>query len=676
MIVAVDTEVSGLDIRHGARPYLVTTCIQDDTPKFWQWQVDPTTRLPQIPSTDIKQIKQLIADADELVLHNASFDIRVLDSIGVINWPWPNTRDTLIAGHLLATNRPHNLTDMAIEYLGIDIEPLEKDAQYHVTEARKFAKKYRPDWRLAKHGLAEMPSIKKSAKNNEDKPWKNDMWICRALAIDLKLEPDHPWWMVIQDYANGDSEVTSLLWPVLQEQIKQRDLWEIFLTRMQVVQAAYRMGTHGVTAIVSNTQEIIGQFQRTSEQCHSKCVNLSNGVLTKLPVNGRSKQLEQVVFDHFGLSSPKETKKGNPSMDKDVIDQWLNQSNPDSDIYQFIRHLQFYRKRQTALGYIDSYQRFWLPTSQDNIKILYPGYNTTGTKLLRGSMSSPNTQQVAKQNLAEMGSLERGKNVRHMLGPAPDREWFSMDGMNLELRIPAFEADETDLVYVFNHPNDAPYYGSYHLVVCDVLHPVEFKKHGKEFKTVYEDTLYQWVKNGNFAIQYGAQQKKADATYRVSGAYGKISKRFPKITQLANRLKEHANQYGFVETIPDRTVNPRRGYPLICTLSETGGVVPTNPLSYHVQGTAGWWINKAMIRCDNQLLQWRQQGWDGRMIMQVHDELVFDLPRGTGSKPWLTNLPRINKLKWLMVQGGVDIGVPTPVSVEYHPDNWSVGITV
>jgi DNA polymerase I-like protein with 3'-5' exonuclease and polymerase domains len=85
-----------------------------------------------------------------------------------------------------------------------------------------------------------------------------------------------------------------------------------------------------------------------------------------------------------------------------------------------------------------------------------------------------------------------------------------------------------------------------------------------------------------------------------------------------------------------------------------------------------WWMGKAMVRCYEYL---RSLG-DFRLIMQVHDELVFDLPAGNGPEPWRTNLPRMWKIKHLMEEGGRDLGVPTPVQVKYHPHNWGEGIVV
>jgi len=131
-----------------------------------------------------------------------------------------------------------------------------------------------------------------------------------------------------------------------------------------------------------------------------------------------------------------------------------------------------------------------------------------------------------------------------------------------------------------------------------------------------------------------------------------------------------------VETLPDKTVDPKRGYPLYCSRAEWGGVLPTVPLNYHVQGTAMWWMMKAMIRCQNYLDKLNMEASSGReyhLVMQVHDELVFDFPRGETPQE---NLLVILEIKRLMELGGEDISIPTPVSCEYHAENWAEGVKI
>ena len=124
-------------------------------------------------------------------------------------------------------------------------------------------------------------------------------------------------------------------------------------------------------------------------------------------------------------------------------------------------------------------------------------------------------------------------------------------------------------------------------------------------------------------------------------------------------------------------MDPNQGYPLLCGRTRWGGISPTIPLSYYVQGTAMWWMMMGMIRCQERIDRWNRRPKIKPssyiyMVMQVHDELVFDFP----AKKDQGNLMKVNVLRLLMEKGGKGIDVPTPVSIEYHPNNWSEGVSV
>jgi DNA polymerase I-like protein with 3'-5' exonuclease and polymerase domains len=79
-------------------------------------------------------------------------------------------------------------------------------------------------------------------------------------------------------------------------------------------------------------------------------------------------------------------------------------------------------------------------------------------------------------------------------------------------------------------------------------------------------------------------------------------------------------------------------------------------------------MNRAIVKCDEALMRWRSEGFDGYMILTVHDELVFDFPADHPD-----NLTKIREIKQLMESCGDDLGIPTPVSAEKHVVDWSVG---
>lgn len=437
------------------------------------------------------------------------------------------------------------------------------------------------------------------------------------------------------------------------------------------------MEAHGVTA---SRRELVGlksEYMLEADRAAQEMVKVAAEVGVKdfePPSGGNSNALRELVFDVLRLPPIKHSEKtGQPSLDKTTLEYWDLHLPDGSPGKRFVDALLEKRGRDTAISYLEGYERFWQPWRAPGPPrpatgwfVLHPNMNPTGTDHLRWSHNNPNSANISKKEKF---------NLRKCFGPAPGREWWSLDYQNIELRIPAFEAQEEELMEIFLNPDRPPYFGSYHLVVFDTLHPQLFAQHGKDCKSLFESTWYQWVKNGNFAILYGCQEAKADATFRVRGGYQKIRGRFRRIAELNDRMIAYADKMGYVETIPDCDVDPDRGHPILTQRTENGRVMPTLPLNYHTSGTAMQCTNRAMIRCDNCLGTWRREGFDGWMVLQVHDELVFDFPRGTGVEPWQTNYWRAKELARLMALSGAAINVPTPVSIEWHSASWSVGYT-
>jgi DNA polymerase I-like protein with 3'-5' exonuclease and polymerase domains len=754
-MIALDTETTGLDLRHGAKPFFVTICRDDGTQTYYEWRVDPLTRDPVIPPEDKEAIQDLlesVRESDEqLVLQNPKFDCAALASIGITNFPWSNVWDTLLASHLLASNLRHDLTSLAMQYLGIDILPLEKRLHNACAEARRKVqqaklKKKRgsdygklADWRIADEGMSDIPSASGEC-------WKYDMWLPRALAREQGLPRDHYWWNALADYSNADSSVTLLLMQTMRKEIQRRGLWEIYLQRLKLPAIAYNMEARGVTASKANLDTITTRYVEDSARLGRVCVSIaaSLGYNLQLP-RGASPNDSLRTFMLDVLKVPpirgKKSKTAAPTLDKDAMAHYLATLPPKSKALTFVQSLLSKRARDTSLAYMAAYKRFWLPWGVPKYEppecevcghvcvaeicnscgaiqkragwyVLHPSLNPTGTNTLRWSSSNPNEQNISKKKSECQWCEGKGTNssgepctrcggsgielysIRMCFGPAPGREWWSCDGKNLELRIPAYEAGEEDMLALFERPDDSPYYGSNHLLNFHTVYPdlwdaavreVGEDRAGPYCKKKYDSTWYQWCKNGGFAVQYGAIEKP--------GGLGTADRSFHK-------AGAHALQkYGYVETIPDTSVDPKHGYPLMCTRTEWGKILPTVPLNYRVQGTACWWMMMAMIRCQEQLDKWNRvdscfgtSNGGYHITMQVHDELVFDFPRRgdpvadaalekSGKLPLMrtqssSNLWRIRLLQKLMEKGGEGIGVPTPVSCEYHVANWAKGVTL
>lgn len=669
-MISLDTETTGIDLHHGAKPFFVTTCNEKGEQKYWEWDVDPMTREPQ--TEDYEEIEETLNGTDYLVLQNAKFDFAALATVLPSLPNWGYVHDTLIAGHLLASNQPHDLTSMTMHYLGVDIEPYEKALERAVRECRIIVRRETLNWAIAESGRGDMPSAK-------EKTWKYDSWLPRALAKVLDYPKDHEWYTVLSNYSNADSAVTIALWKVMEVALKKRDLWEIYLERLKVIPIAFAMEQRGITLSKSRLDQLTEEYKEESEEAGNLCRGIAdsyNYPLT-LPKSGNNKSLTEFVFNPNLLNCPRlkvSDKTGAPSLDRATLETYESILPENSKALSFIKAIKGKRKRDTALSYMESYCRFWIPMSNglfidselEDWYVLHPSLNPTGTDTLRWSSSNPNEQNIPKQE---------GFNLRYCFGPAPGREWWSLDAKNIELRIPAYESGETAFIELFERPDDPPYFGSNHLLISHLLHKEKFeecinddkssphysKVDGRIFKKKYASTLYQRIKNGNFAVQYGAVDKedgtgKADRTYGVPGAQARIASKFSKQAALNEYWIDYANRYGYVETMPDKTVNPKRGYPLLCTRTDYGRAKPTIPFNYHVQGTAMQWMGKAMTRCFSYLRALTCHGGEKvggyHIALQVHDELVFDFPRGSGPEPWKSNLPKVRKLQRLMEEGG------------------------
>ncbi len=698
---SADTEAAGLDLYHGVKPYLFTTTDTDLETVFWEWDVDPLTREPIIPESDLDEIEELILEEDEWVFQNPKFDVKALGNIRQSisdNWPWKRTRDTLLAGHLVRSDTRHDLTHMAMRYLRVNVQPYEDAIQEATKAARTFVKKAYPDWIIAKKGDPSMPSTgDPETKGSPTKLWKGDMWLPRAVAKAEGYPEDHPWWTVLSKYAISDSTTTIALYQVLLEEIKKKGLEKIYAERLKLLPIVFQTEENGVTLSGDRLKELMTEYGEGVDRSKKVCVSIAKNQdyeldMPKGSVNNSLRGFADLLFRNYGIQ-PALTDKGHIALDKDNSEKYLLELPERSWGKKFLEKIREKNQRGTAVSYMRSYERYWVPLGvyddygRQLWYRLHPSLNPTGTSTLRWSSSNPNEQNISKKE---------GFNLRYCFGAAPGREWWSLDAKNIELRIPAYESGEAELIALFEKPNEAPYYGSQHLLNFSTVYPdiweeelaaVGIDSVGPHCKKKYASTWYQWCKNGGFAVQYGAVEQEdgtgtADKAFHRPGSHAKLKSRFSKQEELNQQCIAHAKRFGYVETIPDRTVDPDKGYPVYCKRGDRGQVKPTIPLNYHVQSTAMWWMMKAMIRVSDYLGRINEDRPAHRrylMVMQVHDELVFDFPAAPKNwkrDPQEYNKPKIRMIKRLMEQGGDDLGLPTPVSCEYHPNNWSEGIGV
>jgi len=698
--IAFDTECTGLDPYHNSMPYIVTICDDQENQYIWEWDVDPLTRIPKIPNHHLTQIDRQFRKAKTTVGHNVVFDVTMLKTLKyrrwTDNWDWGKTRDTMLGGHLLNSSQPKDLATMVLVHLGINIRQYETVLKEATKKARNIVRRSLPDWWISTITDPQMPSLK-------GKPWKSDMWLLRALcklAPELLPEIDeedtdqdknwtqgmssklHPWYNLCSTYANVDSASTMILYQLVCKKLEELNLTDLYLYRNKLLHIVSDMQNYGITLSRDKLDELYYTYQKESNKQGRICKNLaaSFGYDLELPKSGNNNSLLNFVFGYTDSSEthhdllnmvPLEyTPTGNPSLTKEVVSKYKDTSRTRSLAKTFFTGLEIKRKLDVSCNYMESYVRFWKETSDKGWFCLHPSLNPTGTSTLRWSSKNPSQQVISKQK------DEQGKNLRYAFGPSPGREWWSLDYNNIELRIPAYESKESELVDLFEYSDKPPYFGSVHLLNFSTIYPDIWNKHlqdvgpqqiGTLIKDLYKSTWYQWCKNGGFAIQYGAQEATANATFRRLGCYRLLKARFKKQEKLNQYWINFANEHGYVETIPDSSVGDQ-GYPLYCATTSWGKISPTIPLNYHVQGTACWVMVRAMV----DVYEYLKDLLDYHIVMQVHDELVLDFPY----RPNKRNLGKVKMIQSIMENIGNDINVPLTVGIDYHETSWGENATL
>lgn len=662
-IIAFDTETTGLDPWHGCLPFIVSAIDENNSYRLWRFQVDGVTREVSAPNSEKLEIADMLREADLLIGHNVKFDLRMLEKLG-IPLPrdvWEKTHDTIIASHCLHSAGPHGLKELALTHLDIlddDQEELRKAA----LTCRRHADKL--GWRQAKPCDPHWPTMKTGQEW-----WMADCWMPGQIhsqrdqlweIFDLTWVLDE--WATSEDgrrlgvcekYAVRDVERTMGLYLFFQERLKAEGLEYQYEKRRQLLREYYRAESRGMTlrkflcpGVEKKHYTLAAEHEKNCFQAVDNCINNLDS----------PKQLQNAMYNVIGLPIVKRTETGQPSTDKYVIEELKQTLRRNSQGEWFIRNLAAWRKRDHAADAVNRYSRGALEYDdprQSKFSCLHINCNPTGTDTTRSS--SEGGQNIAK---GEGLPKEEKFNLRDLFGPALGRIWYSHDYNNQEMRIFAYSAEERELIEAFERGE------AVHLIIARELYPSEYaacERDGVSFKDRYKATLYQWVKNGNFSLIYGAGEKKADLTYHLQGAYRRIRRRFKQIDRFMRAMYDQAKQYGYITCLG--------GYRLQVPLDG-----PHKAVNYYVQGSAGWAMGLAMDRVGDYLdeIDARQISRPNTgafcdcqyyMIMNVHDELLHDVPEQ--HDPWFPW-----KIKELMEKSGDDLGIPLPCEMSKIRISW------
>jgi len=638
--LSLDTETTGLELHHSCKPFFVSTCDPYGKTKFWEWKVNPKTRQPKVPKRHLIQITEHVQNKI-LVFHNASFDIRALETIGIKlkfkqdkfqSYPkqtkavatCQSFHDTILASHAIRTSDPRKLKDLALLHLDFSDKD-ERDLKKHVADACRYAQKHHPDWKLG----VDLKGTRQTA---------SDYWIPKAVdSSDTSCET----------YGCADVERTILLWLFYLEKFDQENKdfdqsLTCYLREKLLFPSIFKQESKGITIRNRSLTRIKAHLKGETDNYRAKTVRTGKQRLSNAKFNPDSaKDNIELLFNNikgFNLPILKKTEKGTPSTDKDTLHDLLKLTLfPKAKTY--LKNLLKTRAHQSSLRYLESYRRHMLLSKWPSHSILHTSIHQTGTGTTRQATSSPNQQNISIKELVEIDGHEIPlPSLRSMFSPPPGKVWYSIDYSQLELRIFAVLSGDKKLIAAFDRGEDI------HNFVATTMFPGKLIT--KELRRV--------AKAVSFGIIYGKAAKNIDLAAGFAGAYELFISKFTQLPITKRKLIAFARRHGYVETL--------FGYQLDIPSDRMN----TTVIDYVCQGTAGDIIKNATIALDKKkIIDWKHSS----ILLQIHDELLIEVD----------DHPKYNNAKFLksvideMEGSGKDLGVHTPVEVDLITKDWSRG---
>lgn len=308
-----------------------------------------------------------------------------------------------------------------------------------------------------------------------------------------------------------------------------------------------------------------------------------------------TKQLRHVLFEDLGLPIVKKTPAGQPSTNEDAL-QTLQSEHPIAEL--ILRH-------RSLSKLISTYTDSLADKIHPNTQRIHTSYHQTGTSTGRLSSSNPNLQNIPIRS-------PEGRKIRHAFCATPGHIILAADYSQIELRIMAHLCKEEALIQAFNHNQDI-----HRATASDVFHCKP--------ENVSDEQRRQ-AKAINFGLIYGMSAFGLSKQLHVSRPQAQAFidtyfSRYPKVKTMMETIRQHAQEHGYVETLTGR----RMRVPNINSNNHRlKAAAERAAINAPMQGSCADIIKMAMIDIQNTLTE---QGALCKMIMQVHDELVFELPK-------------------------------------------------
>ena len=432
----------------------------------------------------------------------------------------------------------------------------------------------------------------------------------------------------VKDYAAEDADITFQLKQLFAKKMKKGNVEKLFNEiEMPLTKVLASMESEGINLDIASLGTFSKELGTDIEKLHKSIISDAG---TEFNLDS-PKQLGQILFEVLKVTDkPKKTKTGQYSTSEDVLSKLAN----DHEIIPNILDYRSLKKLKST--YVDA-----LPTLVNpNTKKLHTTYMQTIAATGRLSSNNPNLQNIPIRT-------EKGREIRRTFIPrSKDFILLAADYSQIELRIIAALSEDKNMQQAFVNKEDI------HTATAAKVFSVSQEEVTREMRSK--------AKAVNFGIIYGQSAFGLSQNLNISRSEAKeiidsYFEQYPKIRSYMDKTIEEAKQNGYVETILGRR---RYLKDINSSNSIVRGHAERNAVNAPIQGSAADVIKIAMINIHKGM---KKGEFKSKMLLQVHDELVFD-----AHKSEIEKLTIFVKEK---MENAVQLSVPLEVEIDTG-ENW------
>ena len=432
-------------------------------------------------------------------------------------------------------------------------------------------------------------------------------------------------------YSAEDADVTLRLYMLLKPQLREKTKRCVYETlERPLVMVLADMERAGITIDPEMLRKLSNDFAKTQVKLEGEIHKLAESEFNI----GSPKQLGEILFDRMKIEGGRKTKTGAWSTDSDVLEDVAAQGHPIAKKVLEWRGLA--KLRGTYTDALPAY----INAKTGRVHTSYAMASTTTGRL---ASTDPNLQNIPVRT-------EEGRRIRQAFIAAKGAKLISADYSQIELRLLAHIADIPELKKAFADNLDIHAMTASEIFGVPVKDmPAEVRRRAKaiNFGIVYG------ISGFGLANQLGIPQSEA------SDYIKKYFARFPGIRDYMEETKQFAREKGYVETLFGRRIHVRE---INSKVQGFRGGAERAAINAPIQGAAADVIRRAMVQLPGALAD---AGIKATMLLQVHDELIFEAPDKEVDKA-------AKLIKLVMEKAAlpaVEISVPLVVEAR-AADNW------